>query len=68
MCQFHKKYPVLFIARSAKNECKKIDIKVIHTIVSGDSLWPIARQYNTHLDKNIVRWNHILLNQATSSG
>ncbi|BBB22893.1 membrane-bound lytic murein transglycosylase D [Abyssogena phaseoliformis symbiont OG214] len=37
---------------------KKTGIKIVHTVVSGDSLWLIARQYNTHVD-SIIKWNHI---------
>lgn len=43
---------------SQRMNAKKTGIKVVHTVVSGDSLWRIARQYNTHVD-SIVKWNHI---------
>ncbi len=45
------------LSEAQRMNAKKTGIKVIHTVVSGDSLWFIARQYNTHVD-NIVRWNH----------
>ena len=39
-------------------DAKKTGVKVIHTVIDGDSLWKIAKQYNTQID-SIVKWNHL---------
>jgi membrane-bound lytic murein transglycosylase D len=37
---------------------QKNGIKTLHTVKEGDSLWLIARQYNSNI-KDIIRWNHL---------
>ncbi len=37
---------------------KKRGTKVIYKISPGDSLWKLAKKYNTSID-NIIKWNHL---------
>ena len=46
---------------------KKTGVKVVHTVVKGDSLWKIAKQYNTQIS-SIVKWNHLTHDQPLSIG
>ncbi len=46
---------------------KKTGVKIIHTVVKGDSLWQIAKQYNTKISR-IVKWNHLTHDQPLSIG
>ncbi len=46
---------------------KKTGIKVVHTVAKGDSLWKVAKQYNTQI-KSIVKWNHLTHDQPLSIG
>ena len=46
---------------------KKNGVKVIHTVVKGDSLWKIAKQYNTQIN-SLVKWNHLEHNQPLQIG
>ena len=46
---------------------QKSAAKVIYTVVSGDSLWKIAAQFETSID-NLVRWNHLQTSKPLSIG
>jgi membrane-bound lytic murein transglycosylase D len=37
---------------------KRNGTKIIHIVKKGDSLWSIARKYDSHT-KNIISWNHL---------
>ncbi len=46
---------------------KRTGKKIIHAVVSGDSLWKIAKKYDTQID-NIVKWNHLDRNKPLQVG
>jgi len=37
---------------------KKTDKKIIHQVLSGESLWLIAKKYNVSVNQ-IIKWNHL---------
>jgi len=41
--------------------------KLVYTVVSGDSLWKISKQFDTSIN-NLVRWNHIQPSAPLSIG
>jgi membrane-bound lytic murein transglycosylase D len=46
---------------------RKSDRKVIHTIVSGDSLWLIARKYKVTIN-SLIKWNHLKRSEPLKLG
>jgi membrane-bound lytic murein transglycosylase D len=46
---------------------KKTGVRVIHTVIEGDSLWKIAKQYNTQIN-SIIKWNHLTRTKPLSIG
>jgi len=48
-------------------DSRKSDRKVIHTIVSGDSLWLIARKYKVTIN-SLIKWNHLKRSEPLKLG